>query len=77
MTVKEIFSQNLRYYRTKAMLSQSKLADMVELTDKYLSDIERGLYFPSLQTIDSLAKALEIDTYLLLKYDETHREGLN
>lgn len=45
--------------------------------DKYISDLERNLYDPSLQTIDSLAKALNIDTYFLLKYDETHKDVPN
>ena len=43
---------------------------MVNLTDKYISDIERQLYDPSLNTIDSIAKALNIETYLLLKYEK-------
>ena len=41
---------------------------------KYISDLERQLYDPSLKTIDSLAKALNIETYLLLKYDGPHKD---
>ena len=50
---------------------------MTNLSDKYISDLERNLYDPSLQTIDSLAKALNIETYLLLKYDKTHKDVPN
>ena len=71
--IREIFSQNLKYYRNIAGLSQSKLGDLVNLTDKYISDLERNLYDPSLNTLFSIAKALNIETYLLLKYDETHK----
>lgn len=70
--IRNIFSENLRYYRKQANLTQAKLAEMINLTDKYISDIERNLYDPSLNTIDSLAKALNIESYLLLKYDENH-----
>ena len=75
--IREIFSQNLRFYRIKSNVSQEKLGEMVELSDKYISDLERQLYDPSLKTIDSLAKALNIETYLLLKYDETHKDVPN
>ena len=73
LNIREIFSQNLRYYRITAGISQEKLGEMVELSDKYMSDLERQLYDPSLKTIDSLAKVLNIETYLLLKYDESHK----
>lgn len=75
--IREIFSQNLRYYRTKANISQEKLSEGAKISDKYISDLERNLYDPSLQTIDSLAKALNIETYLLLKKDDTHKEMSN
>ena len=75
--IREIFSQNLRFYRIKANISQEKLGEIVELSDKYISDLERQLYDPSLKTIDSIAKALNVETYLLLKYDETHKDVPN
>lgn len=70
--IREIFAKNLRYYRIKANLTQSKLSELVSVTDKYISDLERCLYDPSLGVLDSLAKALNIETYLLLKYDKEH-----
>ena len=75
--IREVFSQNLKYYRIKSNISQEKLSEIVGLTDKYISDLERQLYDPSLKTIDSLAKALNIETYLWLKYDETHKDVPN
>ena len=75
--IREIFSQNLKYYRVNSNISQEKLGEMTNLSDKYISDLERNLYDPSLQTIDSLAKALNIETNLLLKYYETHKDVHN
>ena len=72
--IREIFSQNLRFYRIKANISQEKLGEVAKISDKYISDLERNLYDPSLKTIDSIAKALNIETYLLLKHDETHKD---
>lgn len=75
--IREIFNQNLKYYRVNSSISQEKLEEMTNLSDKYISDLGKNLYDPSLQTIDSFAKALNIDTYLLLKYDETHKDVPN
>ena len=75
--IRQVFSQNLKYYRIKANLTQAKLAEMVNLTDKYISDLERNLYDPSLGVLDSLANALNIETYLLLKYDIEHTKTPN
>lgn len=75
--IREIFSQNLRFYRIKANISQEKLGEVAKISDKYISDLERNLYDPSLKTIDSIAKALNIETYLLLKHDETHTDVRN
>ena len=74
--IRNIFSINLKYYRIQNNLSQFKLAEMVNVTDKYISDLERNLYDPSLGLIDSLAKSLNVEAYLLLKYDETHKSTL-
>ena len=42
--IREIFSQNLRFYRIKANMSQEKLGEEAKLSDKYISDLERQLY---------------------------------
>ena len=73
----EIFRTNLKYYRIENKLTQEDLAFKADLTDKYLSDLERGLFSPSLEKLDCLAEALNIDTYLLLKYDESHQNVPN
>ena len=67
-----IFSKNLKYYRIKNNLTQSELAEKLDLTDKYISELERGRYYVSLQVIDTLSKIFNIPAYLLIKYDETH-----
>ena len=69
---KKIFGQNLKYYRNSCKYTQAVLGEKTNLTDKYISDLERGKYNPSLTTIVSLAEALNIEPYLLLKYDKSH-----
>ena len=64
-----IFSNNLKYFRIKENLRQEDLAEKVDLTDKYISDLERAKFSPSLETIEKLANALNIEAYLLIKED--------
>lgn len=66
-TLREIFSKNLKYYRIKMNLRQNDLAEKVGLTDKYISDLERAKFSPSLETIENIAKVLKLDSYILLK----------
>lgn len=70
--IRDIFRINLRYYRIKNKMTQEDLAIKSDLTDKYISDLERGIFSPSLEKLDMLAEALNIDTYLLLKDDNAH-----
>lgn len=65
--LREIFKYNLRYYRLKNKFTQEDLADKVGLTDKYISDLERGEFAPSFEKISELAFALNIEPYKLLK----------
>ena len=64
------FSRNLKYYRIKENLRQEDLAEKVGLTDKYISDLERAKFSPSLETIEKLAYSLNISPDLLLKEDK-------
>ncbi len=68
--LRTIFSKNLKYFRIKENLRQEDLAEKVDLTDKYISDLERAKFSPSLETIEKLANALNISADLLLKEDK-------
>ena len=46
--------------------TQAELAQMVDLTPKYLSNLERGDKMPKLDTFISIANALECDANSLL-----------
>ena len=75
MTLLEIFSYNIKKYRKLQNISQEKLAEMSELHRTYISDIECGRRNISIENIEKLAGALEIDAYLLLKKDEINNEA--
>lgn len=65
MSLINIFAANVKDYRVKQGLSQEKLAEMTELHRTYISAIERGLRNISLDNAEKIARALNIDPYLL------------
>lgn len=65
--IQECFSMNLRWYRHIKNLTQEQLAELSNLNPKYISDLERGKYSPSLGKLEALARALEIEPYMLIK----------
>ncbi len=60
MSIREIFRQNLRYYRKKQGLTQEALSEKIGLNPKYITNIESQSKFPSAETIDAIAAALNI-----------------
>ena len=46
--------------------TQEKLAELSNSTPKYISDLERGKFYPSFSKIVDLANAFEIEPYQLL-----------
>lgn len=67
-----IFASNLKSYRNKKGLTQEKLAELSGLHRTYISAVEREQRNISLENIENLANALEIEAYLLLKQDHDY-----
>lgn len=58
----------IRSQRRLAELSQRELARLTDLSDPYVSQIERGLHEPSIRVLKSLAKALDVQAETLMSY---------
>ena len=56
----------IRSQRKLMELSQRELARLTELSDPYVSQLERGLHQPSVRVMKSLANALNIQVETLL-----------
>ncbi len=52
--------EQIRYYRTRAGISQEALALMAEVNPAYVGQIERGLKSPTINTVKKIANALGI-----------------
>ena len=60
MFLKEIFGKNVRYYRFQNHMTQEKLAELTDLSPRYISNIENGSGNVALDTIELLAEALNV-----------------
>lgn len=56
----------IRYYRTQKDISQDELAEKAQISRSHISYIENGEKAPSLETLVSIANALEIPSDELL-----------
>ena len=52
--------EHIREQRRQAELSLRKLADLANVSNPYLSQIERGLKRPSAEILQQIARALEV-----------------
>lgn len=65
MDIIHVFGSNVRKYRTQKHLSQDRFAELCGLHRTYISDIECFRRSISLDNIQKIADALEIDSYML------------
>ena len=65
MDIIKVFGNNLYKYRIQKGFSQEKLAEKCGMHRTYISAIERYRRSISLENIQRIADALDIETYLL------------
>ncbi len=61
--VQECFIENLKKERKKAGYSQEKLAELIGCSPKYISALEIGNRFPSLDSLQKLVDVFKIEPY--------------
>ena len=67
-TAKELLGMRIREVRKLRSLSQEKLAEMVGVDPKQISRIEGGKSAPSLDTLDAIARDLQVEMKDLLDF---------
>ncbi len=65
--IKKLFGSNVRKYRLEKNLSQEKLAEISGLHRTYISAVERAERSISLDNIQKIACALDIEIFELFK----------
>lgn len=67
MSLREVFARNLRRLRHARGVSQEDLAGEASISREYLSTLERSGYSASIDVIEKLAKALQVEPHQLLE----------
>lgn len=65
MTGNEALGEFIRLQRTLGRMSLRQLAGVADVSNAYLSQVERGLYQPSAQVLKSIADALDLSVETL------------
>lgn len=69
MDIKNVFGVNVRKYRQEKGISQEALAKLCGLHRTYIGDIECKKRNVSLENVQKIADALEVESYKLLVLD--------
>ena len=69
--LRALLSQNIKRFRQRKGWSQARLAENMEISTNYLSDIETKRGWVSPFSLVKLANALEIEVFELFKPQET------
>ena len=63
---KIMFGLKVKTLREHRKLSQSKLAELIDISDNTLSNIETGRYYPRIDTLVAMSKALNVSLHFLV-----------
>jgi transcriptional regulator with XRE-family HTH domain len=69
----EAFGEYLRTQRRLAKLTLRELSELTNVSNPYLSQVERGLHRPSVHVLTAIAKALDVSAETLF----SHAAGLS
>lgn len=67
MDIREVLARNLRIYRQERGLSQEELAHRAGLDRTYISSLERCVYGATIDVVNRLADALNVEAADLLR----------
>jgi len=68
--VRELLGKRIQFFRKQRQLSQVALAEKADISTTFLSKIERGIKYPTSETISGIANGLGVELYDLFKKDE-------
>lgn len=63
--IRTIIAQNVKKYRKLNNLTQEKLAELANISNTYIANIECGQTWVSDKTLEKIAAALHVDEYVL------------
>jgi transcriptional regulator with XRE-family HTH domain len=75
--LRAIFGKNLKKYRIFKGISQAKLAEILDISPNFISDLESGKRWVSSDTLVNLAEAMGVEVYEFLKPPQEPKDELS
>jgi transcriptional regulator with XRE-family HTH domain len=75
MEMMKVFVFNMKKYRKKRRLSQMKLAELLDTSTSYIGEIEINSRVPSMEMVERIAKALNVEPFRLFVDDSSRNSG--
>ena len=72
--LRAILGKGIRFFRKQRQFSQAALAEKADISITFLSNIERGIKFPTSDTLSALANSLGVEVYELFRHDHSPTE---
>ncbi len=68
MNTKELLGLKVKEIRKLRKITQEKLAELIDVDSGYISKLEVGQNFPSIGTLEKIAKVLDVELYELFQF---------
>ena len=68
MNTKELLGLKVKEFRKQRKITQEKLAEIIGVDNGYISKLEVGQNFPSINTLERIADALGVELYELFQF---------
>jgi transcriptional regulator with XRE-family HTH domain len=75
--LRAVLGANIKRYRGFKGLSQAKLAEMLDISPNFISDLETGKRWLSSDTLVSLAEVLDVEVHEFLKADHAPEDAIS
>ena len=72
--LRSILGKGIRFYRQQRQLSQAALAEKSNISITFLSNIERGIKYPTSDTLSAIANSLGVEASELFRHDHSPEE---
>jgi transcriptional regulator with XRE-family HTH domain len=75
--LRKLLAVNMKFHRAKLGVSQEKLAEKADTAANYIASIEACRRFPSVEILEQIADALNIDTPELFSMESLQIDSIN
>jgi transcriptional regulator with XRE-family HTH domain len=75
--VRTLLGRRIQFYRKQRQFSQAVLAEKADISITFLSKIERGIRYPTSETLSGIANGLEVELCDLFRQDDMPADHQN